>query len=262
MADGRFLEGRLAVVTGGARGIGGAIVDALADVGATVALLGRDAAALEGKVAALRDRGHAGAFGTPCDVSDEAAVKRAFSVVREKGGDDPYILVNNAGMGTGDGFTEMTLETWNLTLAVNLTGTFLCTREVLPAMIRARAGRVVNIASTGGLKGYDHASAYCAAKHGVVGLTRAVAMETAKRGVTVNAVCPGYTATEMAEQAVRNLVAAGRTEEDARRALARTMPLGRLIRPEEVAAAVLFLCSDAAGAITGQSLGVAGGEVM
>jgi NAD(P)-dependent dehydrogenase (short-subunit alcohol dehydrogenase family) len=148
-------------------------------------------------------------------------------------------------------------------LAVNLTGAYLCTREVLPAMLAAAEGRVVNVASTAGLRGYGRMAAYCAAKHGLIGLTRALAAETAKRGVTVNAVCPSYTDTDMAKQAVDNLVAArGITPQEALKMLTRANPLGRLVQPEEVASAVGWLCSPGASAMSGQSIAVAGGEVQ
>jgi NAD(P)-dependent dehydrogenase (short-subunit alcohol dehydrogenase family) len=254
------LHGQLAVVTGGGRGIGAVIADALAANGARVAVLGRDRDELKARARALTDQYGVEAKFMACDVADEDAVARAFAGIRQTMG-DPSILVNNAGQSAGVAFADTTRETWDRMIGVNLTGTFLCTREVLPAMLRAGAGRVVNIASTAGLKGYSHTAAYCAAKHGVVGLTRALAMETAKRGVTVNAVCPGYTDTGMAASAIQNLVDAGRTEDEARKAITRVMPIGRLIQPGEVASAVLWLCSPGAGAVTGQSIAVAGGEV-
>jgi NAD(P)-dependent dehydrogenase (short-subunit alcohol dehydrogenase family) len=256
----RFLEGQLAVVTGGGRGIGAAIAEALAAAGATIALLGRDRPELEARAIAIgQAHGVAARFAT-CDVADEASVVHAFGLVRETVG-EPHILINNAGQSAGVAFTETTRETWDRMIAVNLTGTFLCTQQVLPGMLAAKSGRIINIASTAGLKGYSHTAAYCAAKHGVVGLTRALAMETAKKGITVNAVCPGYTDTDMAASAIRNLVDAGRTEEEAVKAITRVMPIGRLIRPEEVASAVAWLCSPDAAAVTGQAIAVAGGEV-
>jgi NAD(P)-dependent dehydrogenase (short-subunit alcohol dehydrogenase family) len=258
--NGRFLEGRLAVVTGGGRGIGAAIAEGLGAAGARLVLLGRDHPELERRAHGLMAEHAVEAKFIVCDVADEASVAHAFDRIRETVG-DPQILINNAGQSAGVAFTETTRETWDRMIAVNLTGTFLCTRQVLPAMLAAGAGRIVNIASTAGLKGYSHTAAYCAAKHGVIGLTRALAMETAKRGITVNAVCPGYTDTDMAASAIQNLVDAGRTEDEARKAITRVMPIGRLIRPEEVASAVLWLCGDEAAAVTGQAVAVAGGEV-
>ncbi len=259
--SGRYLEGKLAVVTGGGRGIGAAIADELARLGASVALLGRSLEELEAKARQIREQHTVRAIAVRCDVGDEASVAEAFAAVRGQMG-APAVLVNNAGQSAGIAFGETTREVWDRMLAVNLTGSFLCTREVLPAMVEARTGRIINVASTAGLKGYSHTAAYCAAKHGVVGLTRALAMETAKQGITVNAVCPGYTDTDMARSAIDNLVRAGRSEEDAMKAITRVMPIGRLIRPEEVASAVGWLCAPEAAAVTGQCIGVAGGEVM
>jgi NAD(P)-dependent dehydrogenase (short-subunit alcohol dehydrogenase family) len=259
--SGRYLEGKLAVVTGGGRGIGAAIADELARLGASVALLGRSLEELEAKARRIHDAHSVDAIAIRCDVADEASVGEAFAAVRGQMG-CPAVLVNNAGQSAGIAFAQTTREVWDRMLAVNLTGTFLCTREVVPAMAEARSGRIINVASTAGLKGYSHTAAYCAAKHGVVGLTRALAIETAKQGITVNAVCPGYTDTDMARSAIDNLVRAGRSEEEAMQAITRVMPIGRLIRPEEVASAVGWLCAEEAAAVTGQCIGVAGGEVM
>jgi len=155
------------------------------------------------------------------------------------------------------------LASWNKALAVNATGTFLVTKEVVPDMIARRAGRVINIASTAGLVGYAYVSAYVAAKHAVIGLTRSLALEFARAGITVNAVCPGYTDTPMFERAIDNIAAkTKRSREDARATLVRSTPQGRLVTPEEVAKAVLWLASADAGSITGQAIAVAGGEVM
>lgn len=261
MSDGRHLTGKLAVVTGGGRGIGAAIADALAAMGANVAVLGRDADELRDRATSITEAHGVRTHAAVCDVTDEAAVERAFSDIRAALG-EAHILVNNAGQSAGVAFGDTTREVWDRMLAVNMTGTFHCTQQVVPAMQAARWGRIINIASTAGLKGYSHTAAYCAAKHGVVGLTRALAMETAKQGITVNAVCPGYTDTDMARSAIDNLVRAGRTEDDAMRAITRVMPIGRLIRPEEVASAVAWLCAPNAAAVTGQCIGVAGGEVM
>jgi NAD(P)-dependent dehydrogenase (short-subunit alcohol dehydrogenase family) len=171
------------------------------------------------------------------------------------------ILVNNAGQAESAPLVETSLEMWNRLIAVNLTGTFLCTRSVLPEMIEADDGRIVNIASTSALKGYSRLSAYTAAKHGVLGFTRSLAAEVAKTGITVNAVCPGYTHTDMSDKAVQNLVAAGRKAEEAKALIAKTNPRGTLIEPEEVATVVAWLCSPAARSVTGQAIVVAGGDV-
>ncbi|HEX2094605.1 MAG TPA: SDR family NAD(P)-dependent oxidoreductase [Longimicrobiaceae bacterium] len=261
-AEGAYLAGRHAVVTGGGRGIGAAVADELARLGALLTLMGRDRKRLEARVLDLQARSGVPAAAVPCDVADEESVVSAFAAARERFG-EVHVLVNNAGQADASAFSETTLESWDRMLAVNLTGVFLCTREVLPAMIEARWGRVVNVASTAGLKGYPKTAAYCAAKHGVVGLTRSLALETAKLGITVNAVCPGYTDTEMADAAVGNLVRAlGKSPDEAREMLARTMPRGTLVRPGEVASVVAWLCSPGAAAVTGQAVVVAGGEVM
>ncbi|HEU4557402.1 MAG TPA: SDR family NAD(P)-dependent oxidoreductase [Longimicrobium sp.] len=261
MITGRYLQGRHAVITGGGHGIGGAIAEALASLGASLSLMGRDRWKLEAHCAMLREIGVT-VETFECDVADEESVERAFASSREKLG-DAHVLVNNAGQAESAALADTGRELWDRMLAVNLTGTYLCTRQVLPAMLAARAGRVVNIASTAGLRGYPKTTAYCAAKHGVIGFTRSLALETAKSGVTVNAVCPGYTDTDMAQRAVDGLVSAlGKTPDEARAMLTRINPLGRLITPDEVSATVAWLCSPDASAITGQSIAVAGGEVM
>ncbi len=261
MLERRFLMGRHAVITGGGHGIGGAIAEALAEQGASLSLMGRDTRKLAAHAASFREIGVT-VETFVCDVADEAAVEHAFAASRERLG-DAHVLVNNAGQAESAALADTGREMWDRMLAVNLTGTYLCTRQVLPAMLAAKLGRIVNIASTAGLRGYPKTAAYCAAKHGVIGLTRSLALETAKRGVTVNAVCPGYTDTDMAQRAVDGLSSAlGKTEDEARAMLTRINPLGRLIDPDEVAATVAWLCSPDAAAITGQSIAVAGGEVM
>jgi len=173
------------------------------------------------------------------------------------------VLINNAGINRDAMSHKMTEEQWDQVLAVNLTGTYLCTREVLPAMLKQDYGRVVNVASTAGLVGYAYVSAYCAAKHGVIGLTRSLALEAAKTAVTVNAVCPGYTETDMVKNTVANIMAkTGKSEAEARAALTSHNPQGRTVLPGEVANAVLWLCLPGSEAITGQPISVAGGEVM
>jgi NAD(P)-dependent dehydrogenase (short-subunit alcohol dehydrogenase family) len=257
-----YLRGRHAIVTGGGRGIGAAIATELARLGARLTLMGRNAGVAQRHAAALSHEFETDADGVKCDVADPVSVSEAFARARETFG-DAYVLVNNAGQAEGASFIETSPELWDQMISVNLTGAYLCTRQVLPAMVAVGGGRIINIASTAGLRGYTRMAAYCAAKHGLIGMTRALAMETAKRGVTVNAVCPSYTDTDMAKRGVDNLVAARSiSPEEALKMLTRANPLGRLVTPAEVASAVGWLCSPEASAMTGQSIAVAGGEVM
>jgi 3-hydroxybutyrate dehydrogenase len=257
-----WLAGRHAIITGGGRGIGAAIAAELARYGASITVMGRDSAQLDLLAGGLRDEFGIEIGGVPCDVTRADDVVAAFDRAHsERGG--AYILVNNAGQSAGSPFLDKSRELWDHMLAVNLTGAFLCTQQVLRGMLDADAGRIINIASTSGLKGYRNISAYCASKHGLVGMTRALAIETARTGVTINAVCPAYTDTDMAERAVHHIMRdLDRSEEQARAAIARTIPRGRLITPEEVAAAVAWLCSPGASGVTGVALPVAGGEIQ
>ena len=260
MDNARTFAGKHALVTGGARGIGAAIARQLLEAGARVSLVGRSESALASAVAELRELGEVDGFSA--DVAQGDSVKRAFDQARERFGSID-ILVNNAGQAASAPFLKTDEAIWQLMLAVNLTGTFLCTREALPDMLAAKWGRVVNVASTAGLTGYGYVAAYCAAKHGVIGLTRSLALEVATKGITVNAVCPGYTETDIVRDGVANIVAkTGRTEEQAHAELAAGNPQKRLVQPIEVAGTVLWLCLPASGAMNGQSLAVAGGEVM
>jgi NAD(P)-dependent dehydrogenase (short-subunit alcohol dehydrogenase family) len=257
------LAGRHAVVTGGGKGIGAAIASALAAEGADVTLMGRTAATVDGHASRLRDAHGVRAHAVVVDVTDPPAVRAAFAAAASQLG-PVDILVNNAGQAAAGPVQEIAVDGWEQVLRVNLTGPLLCIQQVLPAMVAARSGRIVNIASTAGLKGYARVAAYCASKHGLVGLTRAVAAETARDGVTVNAVCPGYVAdTDIVRAAVENVSrTTGRSPEDALAVLARFSPRGDLITPQEVAATVVWLCSPAASAITGQAVAVAAGELM
>jgi NAD(P)-dependent dehydrogenase (short-subunit alcohol dehydrogenase family) len=255
----RPLAGRHAIVTGAGRGIGAAVALELARLGANVTLLGRDRGRLDEQAEAVARTHGVETAAVRCDVTDGPAVAEAFRVARETFG-VAYVLVNNAGEAAGAKLVDTPRALWDRMLAVNLTGPFLCMQQVLPAMIEARAGRIVNVASMSGLKAYQSIAAYVASKHGVVGLTKAAALETAKHGVTVNAVCPGYTDTDMARAAVAALVKGGRPEAEARQMILRTIPRRALIRPEEVAAVVGFLCTPGAEGVTGQAIPISGGE--
>lgn len=251
------LTGQIAIVTGAGTGIGAAIVERLSADGATLALVGRREAPLKELAARMEN-----ARSFTADVTDELSVTAMVAKVTQELG-APSILVNNAGAAESAPFDRTSLELWNSMLAVNLTGAFLCARSVLPAMKKAGTGRIVTVASTAGLKGYDYVAAYCAAKHGAIGMTRALAGEVARKGITVNAVCPGFTETPMLEESIANIVEkTGMDEDAARKTLTATNPQGRLVDPAEVADAVAWLCRAESASMTGQAIAVAGGEVM
>lgn len=251
-------QARHALVTGGGRGIGAAIAAALVATGHRVTITGRDGARLAGLAATLGENCHA----LSMDVTERASVDAALALARQRLG-SVEILVNNAGQATSAPFMKTDATLFQDMLAVNLGGVFNCTQAVLPDMLAAGWGRIVNVASTAGLRGYAYVSAYSAAKHAVIGLTRALALEVARKGITVNAVCPGYTETDIVKDAIANIMAkTGRSEAEARAELAKSNPQGRLVQAEEVADAVLWLASAGAASITGQAVAVAGGEVM
>lgn len=253
------LIGKHALVTGGGSGIGLAIAQALLQQGVKVTITGRTETKLHDALSRLNSQ-HATAV--VMDVSDAGSVRQGFAQARENFGEID-ILINNAGQAGSAPFLKTDEALWQQMLAVNLTGSFLCSQEALPAMLKAGWGRIVNVASTAALKGYAYAAAYCAAKHGVLGLTRALAVEVAQKGVTVNAVCPGFTETDIVQDAIRNIVAkTGRTEEEARAELASANPQKRLIQPQEVAQTVVWLCQPSSASQNGQAIAIAGGEVM
>lgn len=255
------LENRVAFITGGGRGIGRAIALAFAREGARVAVAARTRAQVEAVAEEARGLGRE-ALPLTCDVTDSQSVRSAVAatVERFKRLD---ILVNNAGTVERVKLVDCDEATWNQTIAVNLTGTYLCTRAALPHMLQAGYGRIINIASVAARHGVPFAPAYTASKHGVLGFTRAAALEVAPRGITVNAICPGWVETEMAEAAMRRIVEkTGRTPEQARQALEQMSPQGRMVHPEEVAELAVMLASDDARSITGQAINICGGSVM
>jgi NAD(P)-dependent dehydrogenase (short-subunit alcohol dehydrogenase family) len=250
-----MIAGQHALVTGGGSGIGRETALALARAGAAVTICGRREEPLLA-TARESDRIHA----VVCDVTDEAAVAALYAEAGKARG--PFnIVVANVGMSGSSPAHRTSLADWQHTVNTNLTGSFLTVKPALSGMTAAKSGRIVFIASTAGLKGYAYVSPYVAAKHGVVGLMRALATELVKIGVTVNAVCPGFVETEMLHESVQRIVEkTGRTVEQARASLTATNPQGRLIQPQEVAATVLWLCSDEASSVTGQAISLSGGE--
>ncbi len=255
------LKGQVALVTGGGRGIGRSIALAFAREGADVAVAARtrnDVAAVSNEIDSLGRS----ALAWQCDVTERDQVAALIGEVEKRLG-PITILVNNAGIAAGAKTAEMDDDLWERILRVNLTGTYLCTKAVLPGMFRRGYGRIVNIASIGAKVGLLYSAAYCASKHGVLGFTRSLALEVAGRGITVNAICPGFVETAMTDESIRRIVTkTGRAPEAARQALEALSPQHRLIQPEEVAVVALMLASPEARGIHGQAINVDGGAVM
>jgi 3-hydroxybutyrate dehydrogenase len=257
------LQDRIALITGGGRGIGLAIALAFAREGAQVAVAARSLDQVEQVAREIGDQFSANALPLVCDVSDVKSVEGMFARVTENMGRGPDILVNNAGIAVSAPLTKTSDELWHQHLAINLSGTFYCTRAALPPMIERGWGRVINIASIAGKIGAPYIAAYSASKHGVLGLTRSAALEVAAKGITVNAICPGYVDTDMTSRAVENIAKrTGLQSEQAMDSIKKMSPQNRLVEPEEVAALALLLASEEGRGIHGQAINVDGGTVL
>lgn len=255
----RPLSGRGAVVTGGGSGIGAAIARELCAAGATVALVGRRMQKLERHAAELERECGARVVCVAGDMTNARDVDRVFAELPDQGLPVSAILVNSVGGAETALFVDTNPSLWKRMLDSNLTSVYLCTRAVLPGMIEARRGRIINVASTAGLRGYPFVSAYVAAKHAVVGLTRALAIEVEPYGITVNALCPGYTRTEMLSEAARTVsVKTGRSVETILGEFAAANAGGKLVEPDAVAKKVLWLCLPEQGAVSGQAIPMEG----
>lgn len=257
------LKDRLAFITGGGRGIGGAIAFAFAREGANVAVAARTKEQVDAVARAIEYEHRVETLPLVCDVSSQASVQEAFLDVTSKFGRSADILVNNAGIAVSQAFLKTDDELWQRHLATNLSGTFYCSQAALPEMLERGWGRIINIASIAGKTGAPYIAAYTASKHGVLGLTRSLAHEVATRGITVNAICPGYVDTDMVSRGVENITArTGKSADEAVELLKAMSPQRRLVTSEEVAAVAVLLASEEGRGITGQAINVDGGTVM
>ena len=245
------LKNKHVIITGGGTGIGAAIADTLDKLGARISLMGRRIQPIQDKAKTLND-----AQAISVDVSDQQSVEAAFA----KAGDFD-ILINNAGFAQSTPLSKMSYAHWQQTIAVNLDGVFLCSKIAVQVLRKKDYARIINIASTAGVKGYAYVSAYCAAKHGVIGFTKSLAKELARSSITVNAICPGYTETTILKDTIANIVKkTGCSEEQARAQLLSDNPQKEFIQPEQIAAVAAMLCMNDAKSITGQAIVVDGGE--
>ena len=257
------LANRLAVITGGGRGIGRAIALAFAAEGASIVVTARTRDEIDQVAGEVHDRFKVDTLAVECDVRNAEGVLDAFAAVKEKFGRGPEVLINNAGVAQSSLFVNTDEDFWTLHLNTNLGGTFRCTHAALPEMLERGWGRIINIASIAGKTGAPYVSAYAASKHGVLGLTRSLALEVAAQGVTVNAICPGYVSTDMTARGIDNIVEkTGRTHQEALKTLEKMSPQNRLVTPEEVAAVAVLLASDEGRGINGQAINVDGGTVL
>jgi len=257
------LQDKIALITGGGRGIGRAIATAFAREGAQVAVAARSQDQVERVARELAERVSTNPLAIVCDVSDVQSVEGMFAKVTEHFGRGPDIMVNNAGIAESAPITRTDDELWHRLLAINLSGTFYCMRAALPPMIERGWGRVINIASIAGKTGAPYIAAYSASKHGVLGLTRSAALEVAAKGITVNAICPGYVDTDMTTRGIENITKKTRlSAAEAMESIKKMSPQNRIIEPEEVAALALLLASEEGCGINGQAINVDGGSVL
>jgi 3-hydroxybutyrate dehydrogenase len=257
------LANRIALITGGGRGIGRAIALTFAKEGADVVVAARTLAQVESAAQEVAYQYRVKSLPIACDVSDVASVEAMFKNATEHFGRGPDILVNNAGIAESAPLTKTDDELWQKHLDINLSGSFYCTRAALPAMLERGWGRIINVASIAGKVGAPYIAAYSASKHGLLGLTRSTALEVAAKGITANAICPGYVDTEMTARGVENITKkTGRSAEEAMAAIRKMSPQDRLVTSEEVAELALLLASEAGGAINGQAINVDGGSVL